>query len=167
VLFVAVSFSNSYGVFGFRLRVYRAIYFELFLGCDCEMLEAVLGGTAASHACSGVGGGTFLIKKLGESRESRAGNLRRRRGIEPKTRPFVLRPGRSVAAASPVARASFGILFRFQVADFDLLFGFFSLCHFPFLLSLVSFRYVEVFENCSGEEQPSFIPARVSGAVIL
>ena len=63
--------------------------------------------------------------------------------------------------------SSFGIFFRFQITDFDLLVGFFSLCHFQLLLSLVSFSYVEVFENCSGEEQPSFIPARVSRAVIL
>jgi len=134
------------------------------------MLEAVLGGTAASHACSGVGGGTFLIKKLGESSESRAGNLRRHRGIEPKHYSGNLRMRRAIAAASPVARASFGIFFRFQVADFDFFlgfFGFFSLCHFQFLLSLVSFSYVEVFGNCSGEEQPSFIPALVWRAVIL
>jgi len=94
-----------------------------------------------------VGGGTFLIKKLGESSESRAGNLRRHRGIEPK---------------------HYSVAFRFQIPDFDFFlgsFGFFSLCHFQFLLSLVSFSYVEVFENCSGEEQPSFIPVRVGSGI--
>jgi len=41
------------------------------------------------------------------------------------------------------------------------------LCDIFSLLSLVSFSYVEVFENCSGEEQPSFIPAQVWGVVLL
>ena len=43
-------------------------------------LRIVLGGTAASHTCSGVGGGHFLIK----------GRIRTRTGIEPTVRPFDL-----------------------------------------------------------------------------
>ena len=38
---------------------------------------------------------------------------------------------------------------------------------FSFFFSLASFSYVGVFENCSGEEQPSFISARGVEAVIL
>ena len=74
---------------------------------------------------------------------------------------------RAIAAAGSIVSA-LGIFFRFQIPDFDFFlgpFGFFSLCHFQFLLSLVSFSYVEVFENCSGEEQPSFIPVRVGSGI--
>jgi hypothetical protein len=30
-----------------------------------KLLKIVLGGTAASHTCSGVGGGHFLIQEIG------------------------------------------------------------------------------------------------------
>ena len=38
--------------------------------------------------------------------------------------------------------SSFGVFFRFQVADFDLLFDFFSLCHFIFVRSYLSGLFV-------------------------
>jgi hypothetical protein len=57
------------------------------------------------------------------------------------TRPgdAVTRPGDSVRAARPgdslggeAGNATFSISFWFQVADFDVFLGFFSLCHFIF-----------------------------------
>jgi hypothetical protein len=36
-------------------------------------------------------------------------------------------------ALSEKHKTAFGVFFRFQVTDFDLFFGFFSLCHFIFL----------------------------------
>ena len=77
---------------------------------------------------------------------------------------------RAIAATSPVARAPFGVLFRFQIPHFNLFlgfFGFFSLCHFQFPLPFVSISCVEVFENCSGEEQLPWIPALVWAAVFF
>jgi hypothetical protein len=54
--------------------------------------------------------------------------------------------------------AALGVFFRFHVADFDRLLGFFSLCHFIFPSYLFC---------CSGEEQPPLIPAQVWGEVIF
>jgi hypothetical protein len=53
---------------------------------------------------------------------------------------------RAIAATSPVARAPFGVLFRFQIPHFNLFsgfFGFFSLCHFHSPVSFVSFSNTE------------------------
>ena len=52
----------------------------------------------------------------------------------------------AIAATSPVARAPFGVLFRFQILHFNLFsgfFGFFSLCHFHSPVSFVSFSNTE------------------------
>jgi len=125
------------------------------------------GGNSRLSCLLRCGGRYFLDQKVGWEYRKSGRKFKTAPRDRTTARPFVLRPGRSVATASPVARASFSILFRFQVADFNLFFSFFSLRHFQFLLSLVSFSYVEVFENCSGEEQPSFIPARVWGAVFF
>ena len=46
-------------------------------------------------------------------------------------------PARRVATARPVENdPTFGVFFRFQVTDFDLRLGFFSLCHFIFPIYL-------------------------------
>jgi len=54
-----------------------------FVALDPKLvyLRIVLGGTAASHTCSGVGGGHFLIKGRRQDPHS---------GIEPTVRPFDL-----------------------------------------------------------------------------
>ena len=50
---------------------------------------------------------------------------------------------RAIAATSPVARAPFGVLFRFQIPHFNLFFGFFSLFHFHSSVLFVSFSNTE------------------------
>ena len=91
-----------------------------------------LGGTAALRVCE-----TLLC---GESRKNRqephAGS---NRGAAPLPLNFVrwtltlCVSARRVGAARPVGcHTALGVFFRFQVTDFDLRFGFFSLCHFIF-----------------------------------
>jgi len=50
---------------------------------------------------------------------------------------------RAIAATSPVARAPFGVLFRFQIPHFNPFFAFFSLFHFYSSVLLVSFSNIE------------------------
>jgi hypothetical protein len=54
--------------------------------------------------------------------------------------------------------ATLGVFFRFQIPDFDLFFGFFSLCHLNFSFYL--------FWVVLGQ-QPPLIPARLWWAVIF
>ena len=78
------------------------------------MLEAVLGGTAASHTCSGVGGGHFLINRVvlcseEEQREQPPLKPKPRRGIEPGVGSLIL-SARSALAAGALVGAQAGAL---------------------------------------------------------
>ena len=93
--------------------------------------KIVLGGTAASHTCSGVGGGHFLVTKFLNLNDRAQGS----------NQGAVLSLGARTATQLAVSvESALGILFRFQIPDFDIffrlfgLFAFFSLCHvcFPF-----------------------------------
>jgi hypothetical protein len=114
----------------------------------CDWLEArlvaiVLGGTAASHTCSGVGGGHFLIKKSDRTYRAALWDRTNNAVLLPLTLymevSLVMLATLDLVTLDVTARAdvgchhtALGVFFRFQVADFDRLLGFFSLCHFIF-----------------------------------
>ena len=131
--------------------------------------ENCSGGNSRLSYLFGVGGGHFLIKNSrGKSRSSHPVLNRTdkpHRGIQPR-RGLGLRMRRAIAATSPVARAPFGVLFRFQIPNFN---PFWFLFYLPCSLScLVRLAYQHrISKNCSGEEQPPSTPDRVWGAIIF
>ena len=64
-------------------------------------------------------------------------------------------------------KAAFGVFFRFQVTDFDLCFGFFSLCHFifPILFVWVVCRCV-VFCDTEGHLMPAALNVLFGNQVV-
>lgn len=102
----------------------------------CHWLEARLvddcsGGNSRPLHPSGVGGGHFLIKK---SDHRYIAALRDRPTVRFLT---MLSATGAVESRDLRRKAALGIFFRFQVRDFNLFHGFFSLRHFYFPFSLV------------------------------
>jgi hypothetical protein len=109
-------------------------------------------------------GGNFLIKKFWKKQTTP------RDGTE--VRVFKLTATDATATATPAsAGGALGILFRFQIADFNLFFfgcsGLFSLCHFVFLLCWFRFAAFNAFQTLFWGRTAAATPARVWKALMF
>jgi hypothetical protein len=110
------------------------------IGSKLVYLRIVLGGTAASHTFSGVGGGHFLsrsrisdIKAALRDRTNSAALLSLTLSLAVTLVNALMLVSLAIDISAGRSDTALGVFFRFQVTDFDCLFGFFSLCHFIFL----------------------------------
>jgi hypothetical protein len=107
-------------------------------GSKLVYLPIVLGGTAASHTCSGVGGGHFFIREVGSQIQNRPAGSNQGAALTLSLFAGALDGAFDGAFdgaldGACIVHAALGIFFRFQITDFDVFCLFLHFVIYPLL----------------------------------